>query len=77
MDFKWSDENTGQPGWYATVSCWDIQEGMFPGAHYWDGMQWGSDGPIVAYCGPFGSQADALLWARAHDPEFPPPKDTP
>jgi len=27
-------------GWYATEKCWDVQEGAFPGAHYWNGTEW-------------------------------------
>lgn len=34
------DDDPEQVGWYATLSCWDEEEGLFPGAHYWDGDDW-------------------------------------
>jgi hypothetical protein len=28
------------PGWYPTLICWDVEEGAFPGALYWDEKRW-------------------------------------
>ena len=68
-EFEWDEPNTGQAGWYATTHCWDVREGIFVSANYWDGIKWDWDGPITGYFGPFESESDALNWARAHDPE--------
>lgn len=35
-----TDADPTQPGWYATLECWDVREGLFPGAHYWTGSEW-------------------------------------
>lgn len=67
--FEWNTKNTGDPGWYATVHIWDAQEGLFPGAHYWDGTQWDCPAVIIAHAGPFPEMADASQWAQEHDPE--------
>jgi hypothetical protein len=57
-------------GWYATVSCWDPHEGLFPGAHYWNGRQW-AHGPAIVRRSPhpFETEASATQYARDHDPE--------
>ena len=71
-EFEWATPNTGPAGWYATVHCWEPEEGMFPGAHRWDGKKWEWDGPIVAHAGPFATKEEAKAWADAHDPEAAP-----
>lgn len=57
------------PGWYAVSFCWDVREGLIPGAGQWDGAEWGSRAPIVCHAGPFENKEAALEWARAHDLE--------
>jgi hypothetical protein len=67
------DDNPTQPGWYATLVCWEVEEGMFPGAHYWNGNawepSWRSAGiqywPIV-----FDTKEAAETYAYEHDPEL-------
>lgn len=54
-----------KPGWYAVTLCWDIEEGVFPDAHY-------SAGDFEHHMGfrspePFATEAEAKEWARAHD----------
>jgi hypothetical protein len=68
-EFDFDEPNAGPAGWYATTHCWDVEEGIFTGANYWDGIKWDWDGPITGHAGPFLSESDALSWARAHDPE--------
>lgn len=70
-EFLWEQDNKGEPGWYATVHCWDIQEGMFPRANLWNGEKWDWDGPIIAHAGPFETKEAAQEWANKHDPEAP------
>lgn len=58
------------PGWYATCHCWDPAEGVFPGAHYWDGKQWDEDLPFDAFSSvAFATRVEAEEWAHDHDPE--------
>lgn len=72
---KW-DGTPSEPGFYATFECWDPEEGIFPGAHYWTGKIWigrlfktNSIGYLVTP--PFGSPEEAEEYARANDPENP------
>lgn len=61
-----------ESGWYATLHTWDVNEGLFPGAHYWDGAEWRdrprsgllSHWPVV-----FDSEEAAKEYAYEHDPE--------
>ncbi len=58
------------PGWYATESCWDTAEGIFPGANYWNGVEWDEQVPILSRSPwPFDTRSEAMEWARAHDME--------
>jgi hypothetical protein len=43
------DDKPKVKGWYATLHCWDIEEGMFPGAAYWEGDRFDTDLPITAF----------------------------
>jgi hypothetical protein len=70
---SWPDNAKDHPtdsGWYATIRCWDPQEGVFPGANFWDGTEW-KDGnrAIFNYHGPFPDEESAYAWAMKHDPE--------
>jgi hypothetical protein len=57
-------------GWYATLYCWDPQEGTFPGPNYWDGRTWQEKLPVIAHSPvPFSSIEEAKSWGRTHDPE--------
>jgi hypothetical protein len=61
--------NTREVGWYATLFCWDGNEGIFAGANRWLGDRWDNDKPVYAWAGPFSTTAEADEWARAHNPE--------
>jgi hypothetical protein len=37
---KYDDPPKNAVGFYATTKCWDANEGIFPGAHYWNGDDW-------------------------------------
>lgn len=69
----WLDVDEHPPetvGWYATVLCWDAQEGLIPRAEYWDGSHWVGDRPVVQRSPEtFTSEPEAHAWAYAHDPE--------
>jgi len=58
-----------ETGWYAVSYTWAVEEGIFPGASYWDGSVWNPDYPIGAYYGTFQDKASAEEWARDHDME--------
>jgi hypothetical protein len=72
LKWQWERENAGPPGWYATVICWDVEEGMIPDADYWDGSAWREGYPVMACAGPFETENDADDWAQSHDPEVVP-----
>jgi hypothetical protein len=67
-----------EPGWYATVHCWEPHEGAFGGAHYWDGSRWledkdgrHTDLPIGHYIPQrFSSLSEAEAFADANDLGF-------
>jgi hypothetical protein len=73
IEFVWEESPEDKPGWYATLHCWDIAEGIFSGAHYWSGTKWDSELPITAHAGPFPTKAEAESWSDANDPELPKP----
>jgi hypothetical protein len=70
-ELKWhhGESKTKPPGWYATLHCWDADEGLFPDAHFWDGNEWDWNGPITSHAGPFESEDATKAWADEHDPE--------
>jgi len=39
MEWEFTNKPT-EEGWYAVLICYDIQEGIFPSAGYWDGYKW-------------------------------------
>lgn len=63
------DDKPKEAGWYAVSYCWEIEEGVFPGAAYWDGTKWNRKFPITAYYGPFQDDDSAEEWAYDHDLE--------
>lgn len=74
MDDSWiwyRDQLPSVPGWYATRECWDVEEGIFPNAHYWDGKEWVSiyNSGITYWKTPFDSEEEALKFSQEHDPE--------
>lgn len=56
------------PGIYPVLLSYPDNEGLPPGASYWNGMEW--DERWVSYYWPvsFVWRADALEYAREHDP---------
>lgn len=68
LGWAW-DSEPASSGWYATTHCWDVHEGMFPGANEWDGEKWLSGLPIIGYAGPFENKETAEAWAWANDVE--------
>ena len=68
---EWEDDDQlpQQPGWYATLHCWDSNEGVFPRAMEWLGDRWAERLPIYAWQGPFPDEEAAVRWADEHDPE--------
>ncbi len=64
-------------GWFAVIRGWEPEEGMFPGAAWVEAGQvqppWDNgvtrDGS--GHAGPFATEAEALAWAKTHDPEDP------
>lgn len=65
-------------GWYATLHTWDPLEGLFPGAHYWDGKLWrtelggvlsGTRASVSYWPIVFESREEAEVYADEHDPE--------
>lgn len=64
-----SDDPPAQHGWYATMHSWDPVEGMFPGAHYWDGKQWQpqTSAGILYWPIKFDSEDEAKRYADEHD----------
>lgn len=72
--FDYDADAPTRPGWYATVYCWDAQEGIFAGADFWDGKVWNSGHPVSGWSRqPFESKSEAAHYAKEHDPEGPPP----
>jgi len=65
------------PGWYATLHGWEIEEGVFPSAHWWDGEKWlkapnnphETNAVILHWPQKFDTQEEALAFADANDPD--------
>ncbi|MBK8191600.1 MAG: hypothetical protein IPK79_14285 [Vampirovibrionales bacterium] len=55
-------------GWYAELHRWE--EGLFPGAAFWDGEKWSNSLPICEWAGPFDTMEDADKWAWDNDPDL-------
>lgn len=68
---KLTSNDPYRPGWYATLHCWDVVEGAFPGAHYWDGLQWQPETKASIQHWPivFKSEDLAADYAWEHDPD--------
>ena len=56
-------------GWYAISCCWDVQEGIIPGAAYWNGSKWDHVLPIGSFFGVFANEESAKEWAYDNDVE--------
>jgi hypothetical protein len=66
------DVPPAQTGWYATLHCWEVEEGMFPDAHYWNGSEWEPEttASILYWPTQFDSKEEAERFARDNDPEW-------
>jgi len=59
----YDEEKPKTPGWYAVLYCWEIQEGVFNQASYWnDG--WDEKLPIGFWWGPFDTAQEAEEYAE-------------
>jgi hypothetical protein len=65
-------DNPTSPGWYATLHCWDVEEGMFPSAHYWTGSRWQPETSAGIQHWPimFDTEDDARQYADDNDPDI-------
>jgi len=74
-DWLWEgDANVPKPtkrGWYATTLCWDLDEGFYPSATFWDGYWVGHNAGSISLRSkdPFESEKEALQWAYDYDIE--------
>lgn len=67
-----ADTPPNQIGWYATLHTWDTHEGFFPGAHYWDGVNWqpGTTASVRYWPTVFETEQEANTYAWDNDPEW-------
>jgi hypothetical protein len=65
------DVSPEREGWYATLECWDVEEGMFPGAHYWNGTEFDCaiNASISYWPVRFDTKEEAESYAYANDSE--------
>lgn len=70
-DTELTDGHPTERGWYATVRCWEPEEGMFPSATFWDGERWQPETNATIQYWPklFGSATEAEHFAYEHDLE--------
>ncbi len=67
----WQDESKPKvKGWYAVSYCWDVMEGSFCGACYFDGLVWGESLPISKFAGVFNNKSSATSWVDHNDISF-------
>ena len=65
------DSKPVEKGWYATLHCWDPQEGFFPGAAFWNGKSFDSGRPISNFVDKvFKNKEDAEKFAYDNDPNW-------
>lgn len=58
-------------GWYATLHCWEVQEGFFPGSAFWNGEKFTNDLPISNWVdNVFLSKEEAGEYAVKNDPNW-------
>lgn len=69
ISWEFDIDHPDKPGWYATLHCWDFEEGIFDKATEWLGEKWADDSPITAWAGPFPDEATAQEWAENHNPD--------
>lgn len=71
-----SHDNPSAEGWYATLHAWDVQEGFFPDAHYWNGKEWldehgrSTNASVMHWPTVFESYGSANAFAWEHDPDL-------
>lgn len=65
-------------GWFAVQMCYEVEEGVFPGAAYvvegkvdWPESRGMAKNGCTGHAGPFETEEEARAWAYAHDPEWP------
>ena len=56
-------------GWYAIQYCWDVEEGIFYGADYFDGKRWLCNYPVGRFAGNFENEFEAEEFSKSEDPE--------
>ena len=67
MTWRWEDKPPHM-GWYAISFCWEVAEGSFVGAAFFDGESWDSTLPIVGFSDEFFlSKEKAEAWAKEND----------
>ena len=70
VKWDWDNKTPDVPGCYATTHCWDVSEGMFPGANYFNGAEWEDNLPVCCFSSrSFASWDKATEWAYEHDAE--------
>ncbi|HTG95740.1 MAG TPA: hypothetical protein VL866_24275 [Pyrinomonadaceae bacterium] len=71
MQQQLTTDTPTETGWYPTYSTWDENEGMFPGAHYWNGSEWEpiTTASITRWSVKFDTEHEARIHADQYDPE--------
>lgn len=64
------DDNPERVGWYATLICYDSEEGAFPSGCYWSGQKWNTNASVQYWPVVFESKQAATDYAYDHDPEM-------
>jgi hypothetical protein len=65
------DDKPKTRGWYATLHCWEVQEGFSPGAAFWNGAEFTTNLPISNWVDRvFDSEQDANGFAFDNDPNW-------
>lgn len=65
------EKKPGECGWYATLHCWEIQEGFFAGGSFWDGIEFTNRSNVTHWTpGSFDSEKEAKAWASENDPHL-------
>jgi hypothetical protein len=70
--WKWLEECPPEkPGWYATLYCFDPEEGTFPSESEWSGTAWSDSLPYTHRSPePFATRHEAGRWASDNDPNW-------
>lgn len=68
---SWAEpDDPAEPGWYATLVCWESNEGVCALVFQWDGEGWDVNTRPMAWHGPFATREEAQDWASDHDPDL-------